>query len=781
VNFHFRPGLAKLLFIVLVLAASLSTAEDRPHATAGAPVSGQSQALLTKRQALAKQIAQLEQALPQRTQAEQASDRETIESLHAIDAIYLQHQNQLDQRAQLDEHLKEAEKQLAALDKFEPDEPKPYSFLLLDNLQDQLAAEKDRQAAIEADTKSSKQLLHTAHEELDAAPKADQDKRSNTGANQGAEEPATEDRKEHIEPPKRLVYVLARAKVALRETEIEVLGLRLKLCDIKQQQLAKKIGVIEKDVSFSAQDRDRQSEHLAQLEADLKRKRRAAEEGLQQLDTKKTEALKAISGEGAATHARDLILDAWRVATESYQSEVVVLDQRLDDLADVRRQWKHRYELNSGKVDRVTIAGWIADLQEFLDQLKETASSLQHRIDSARDDRTALDQEPLGPAGEDSRHWQAAKAERLQELRELCAAGLDEIKSNQQTLSRFLDELKTKLRQQPTDWVTGLRESVTSVFGETVAGEDESSITLGRLSLLIICIALGVAASYFVSRFSRRTLQHYFGFHPGTAAALKSMLFYMLCIVFGVVSFRLLHVPMTAFAFMGGAAAIAIGFGGQDIMNNFMSGLILLAEQPIRVGDVVEVEGTRGVVLHIGLRSTRLQTQMNHEMIVPNHALLDSAVTNLTLSDNFVLTSVMIGVDRDVDVQKAKWRMLEIAFAHPLVIKSPRPAVLMTDVDTYWITFEIRFWLEYSNYMQIAIVQSQILEQISDLFKPAPEKAAAENVPDESAPAEQPPEKTAQKVRPAADQMAADLQKVGSAVIAKQMKKLSGSVKFKTK
>ena len=149
------------------------------------------------------------------------------------------------------------------------------------------------------------------------------------------------------------------------------------------------------------------------------------------------------------------------------------------------------------------------------------------------------------------------------------------------------------------------------------------------------------------------------------------MMFYALCIVFGVVSFELLQVPMTAFAFVGGAVAIAVGFGGQDIMNNFMSGLILLAEQPIRVGDVVELDGVQGLVSHIGLRSTRLQTQANHELIVPNHSLLDSSVTNLTLSDNFVQTFVTIGVERDVDVQKAKWDMLEIAF-----LASPDPGNL---------------------------------------------------------------------------------------------------------
>ena len=252
------------------------------------------------------------------------------------------------------------------------------------------------------------------------------------------------------------------------------------------------------------------------------------------------------------------------------------------------------------------------------------------------------------------------------------------------------------------------------------------------------------------------------------------MLFYGLCIAFGVLAFQLLHIPMAAFAFVGGAAAIAIGFGGQDIMNNFMSGLILLAEQPIRVGDMVEIDGVQGLVMHIGLRSTRLQTQANHELIVPNSTLLDTSVTNMTLSDNFVRTFVTIGVERDVDVRKAKWEMVEIAFSHPLVLKSPRPTVLMTEVDTYWITFQIHFWLQFSDYMHTAVVQSQILEQISDLFKPPQEHG--ENAGDEPEPAKTDTEKT--EPAPAADALA-DLQKMGTAMVVKQLKRMERPVKIK--
>jgi potassium-dependent mechanosensitive channel len=214
------------------------------------------------------------------------------------------------------------------------------------------------------------------------------------------------------------------------------------------------------------------------------------------------------------------------------------------------------------------------------------------------------------------------------------------------------------------------------------------------------------------------------GLHRGTAAALKSMLFYSLCAVFGVLSFRMLHIPAAAFAFLGGAVAIAVGFGSQDIMNNFMSGIILLTEQPIRAGDFVKIEGSEGVVLHIGLRSTRIQTQSNHELIVPNKTLIDEQVTNLTLSDNLVQMSVEATVERSVNIKQAKWDMMKVAFSHPMVIKSPRPFVVLKEVDTYWLVFEVHFWLQHTSFVRSALVQSEILEVIGAQFSPTDEGGA---------------------------------------------------------
>ena len=208
--------------------------------------------------------------------------------------------------------------------------------------------------------------------------------------------------------------------------------------------------------------------------------------------------------------------------------------------------------------------------------------------------------------------WKEIRKSRLRELRELSEASLDGIKAAERMLGRFQEELKKKLRERPVSLWTGMRDSLKSMFGYEVTDDEDESVTIGQLLVLVAYIAVGIVAAYFFSRVVGRYLLRYIGLHPGTTAALRSMVFYMLCIIFGVAAFHVMHVPMAAFAFVGGAAAIAIGFGGQDIMNNFMSGIILLAEQPIRVGDVVELRGgarrgeTHRLAQHCGCRPNRI-------------------------------------------------------------------------------------------------------------------------------------------------------------------------------
>ena len=152
----------------------------------------------------------------------------------------------------------------------------------------------------------------------------------------------------------------------------------------------------------------------------------------------------------------------------------------------------------------------------------------------------------------------------------------------------------------------------------------------------MVLLGWAYLAAGMISRWLAGKLLTRFGLSKSGVAPLQSLTFYLLLAMFTMVSLNVLHVPITVFSFLGGALAIGAGFGSQNIVNNFISGLILLVERPIRVGDVIELEGMTGTVTANRRRSTKIATGVNHEIIVPNSKLLETSVVNWTLSDDVV-------------------------------------------------------------------------------------------------------------------------------------------------
>ena len=138
-------------------------------------------------------------------------------------------------------------------------------------------------------------------------------------------------------------------------------------------------------------------------------------------------------------------------------------------------------------------------------------------------------------------------------------------------------------------------------------------VTVGTLASGIVLLGLGYLAAGIISRWVAGKLLSQFRLKKSEVAPLQSLTFYLLLAMFTMVSLNVLHVPITAFSFFGGALAIGAGFGSQNIVNNFISGLILLVERPIRVGDVIELDSMAGTVMQIGARSTKIATGANHE------------------------------------------------------------------------------------------------------------------------------------------------------------------------
>jgi len=178
-----------------------------------------------------------------------------------------------------------------------------------------------------------------------------------------------------------------------------------------------------------------------------------------------------------------------------------------------------------------------------------------------------------------------------------------------------------------------------------------------------------------------------------------------------------LGVDFQKITLVAGALSIGIGFGLQSVVSNFVSGLILLAERPIRVGDVIAVKGEEGRVRRIHVRATEIETGDRASVIIPNSELITQVVKNRTHTDSFARGAVQVGVAYDSDVAKVRDTLLDIARSHPHIVQTPGPTAFLTGFGESAINFELS-WL-VRNLGDSAGVKSDICFAILERFRAA--------------------------------------------------------------
>src|SRR5438128_2758257 len=154
------------------------------------------------------------------------------------------------------------------------------------------------------------------------------------------------------------------------------------------------------------------------------------------------------------------------------------------------------------------------------------------------------------------------------------------------------------------------------------------------------------------------------------------------------------RIHLAALAVFAGAVGVVVGFGLQNIASNFISGLVILAERPITIGDRVEVAGIAGQVEHIRARSTVIRTNDNIMMIVPNEKFIDSPVTNWTYSDRQVRFRLPVGVAYGSDVTKVREALIAAAREHPATLSKPAPDAFLEKFGDNTIDFQLVVWSE---------------------------------------------------------------------------------------
>jgi len=232
------------------------------------------------------------------------------------------------------------------------------------------------------------------------------------------------------------------------------------------------------------------------------------------------------------------------------------------------------------------------------------------------------------------------------------------------------------------------------------------NITLGG----ILAFLITVWASFLISKFLRFVLEedvyHHFHLARGIPYAISTMLHYAILLLGFFVALGALGIDLTKLTILAGAFSVGIGFGLQNVINNFVSGLILLFERPIKVGDVIEVGGNVGDVTRIGIRASVIRTADGSEVIVPNGSLISSQVTNWTFSDRKRAVEVSVNVAGGADPQRVVELLKSTAAAHPGVAREPLPHVYVTNFSAGALTFQLRAWID--RYEDLAQLRSDL-------------------------------------------------------------------------
>ena len=224
------------------------------------------------------------------------------------------------------------------------------------------------------------------------------------------------------------------------------------------------------------------------------------------------------------------------------------------------------------------------------------------------------------------------------------------------------------------------------------------SLGFTPLSLLI---GLGLLAALVVlNSMLKRVLRHRVlpraGLTPGVSAAMSTLIGYIVLVV-GILVILPISIQgfnMGTLSVLLGAVSFGIGFGLRNIADNFVSGLILLIERPIKIGDRISVEGVFGTVREIRARSTTVVTNDNISIVVPNSQFIASQVTNVSHSDNLVRFRIPVGVHYKSDVHVVTKALLEAADECEIILKKPEPGVRFIEFGDSSLNFQLWVWTD---------------------------------------------------------------------------------------
>jgi potassium efflux system protein len=241
-----------------------------------------------------------------------------------------------------------------------------------------------------------------------------------------------------------------------------------------------------------------------------------------------------------------------------------------------------------------------------------------------------------------------------------------------------------------------------STLAQTKLPIGEEAVTLGSLAMAVLAVALTVIITRNVPGLLEIVILRRLPLDRGVRFAITTLFRYTLAVIGIIWACSAIGIGWSKVQWLIAAMTVGLGFGLQEIFANFVSGLIILFEQPIRVDDVVTIGEVTGKVAKIRIRATTIRRWDQRELVVPNKEFITGRLINWTLSDNVLRREFIVGIAYGSDIAKAEALLYEVARANPLVLQEPAPVVIFKSFGDNSLEFELRVYVTgIDNYVPV--------------------------------------------------------------------------------
>lgn len=471
------------------------------------------------------------------------------------------------------------------------------------------------------------------------------------------------------------------------------------------------------DDSFAAQTAEllASSKKLEATRTDLTRLFKQAEDdadaALLKYEAEKGNPAKA----AAAALERDTtaaLRERRRLQLDHLQTGLIVISLR-------RRVWTDRCEIHRGVADKTRIPQVIKEMTSVSKWVDDELTSVQKELLSLQSQHSAVQKRITAAENDpDARSVLYKHRAALQACIDTCLAVVSDLLGIGAQVRDLVAEVEETYKTVPVweKYLTQWRQKGTELLNTELWQSGGYAVRLKEFLWALALIVLGSWGAQHAIAMLLWTLSKRFHIDETRQRSLSRLLACVANIGIFLGALHMTGIPLMAFAFLGGAAAIAVGFGAQTLFKNVIAGILLTIKRPFRLGDVVETGTVLGTVTDLGVSSTLVRTFDEKEVLIPNSELLDKQLINWSLSDALLRLTIAVDVEYGTPVSLVREALLDAANSNPRILKMPEPWVYFADFGDSALKFTLYFWINQRLASSLR-VSSELREAILDSFE----------------------------------------------------------------